>query len=315
MKTAAFPYLSDFVKALTGFDLPLPLPMFGLMVASALLVSIWVASGELKRLHEAGLIGLAQRSVKGRDGRRVEEFVPPEGIVGEFSTIVVIVGIIGARIFHLLEHPREFAAGPWEMIFSRSGFSVLGGLIFGAVAGAIYVKRRGLPIRVVCDAVAPALMLGYAIGRIGCQLSGDGDWGIRANMAIKPDWVPIWLWAQTYDNNIIGVTIPPPGVYPAPVFETLMALAGFAVLWSVRKHPFRAGWLFALYLLLGGAERLLIERIRVNPVFHVLGVSATQAEIVSVVLIVLGIAGLASLSRKFRLTPDPGALNNGHVRS
>jgi len=84
----------------------------------------------------------------------------------------------------------------------------------------------------VCDAVAPALMLGYAVGRLGCQISGDGDWGIPADMALKPGWLPAWLWAQTYANNIFGAAIAPPGVYPTPIYETLLSLAAFGVLWA-----------------------------------------------------------------------------------
>jgi phosphatidylglycerol:prolipoprotein diacylglycerol transferase len=278
----AFPYLSDLVRTLTGLDLPLPLPMFGLMVAVAFLVSTGVAASEVQRLREAGRIGL----------------VSPE-IVGELGVIVLLAGLVGARIFHILEHPQEFSADPWSMILSRSGFSMLGGLVFGAVAGAIHVRRRGLSVLAVGDGVAPALMLGYAIGRIGCQLSGDGDWGIPADMALKPGWLPAWLWAQTYDNNILGVTIPPPGVYPTPIYETLLGLAAFGVLWGVRKHPYRAGWLFALYLLLSGTERFFIELIRVNPPLHVFGVAATQAQIVAVVLIALGISGLTLLRQKY----------------
>ena len=84
--------------------------------------------------------------------------------------------------------------------------------------------------------------------------------GIPADRAIKPAWIPTWLWAQTYDNNILGVTIRAPGVYPTPIYETVMALVGFAILWSARNHHFQAGGLFALCLLLAGVERLLIER-------------------------------------------------------
>lgn len=298
----AFPYLSDFVKALTGVDLPLPLPMFGLMVAAAFLVSIGVARREVRRLHETGRIGLARRRIKGKDGQHVDVSVPPQDIVGELGVIVAIVGLIGARLFHLLEYPHEFVADPWGMIFSRSGFTIFGGLIFGTIAGVIYVKQRGLPIRVTCDGVAPAMMLGYAIGRIGCQLSGDGDWGIPANLALKPGWLPAWLWAQTYDNNILGVTIAPPGVYPTPIYETLMGLTIFGILWGVRKHPFQAGWLFVLYLLFSGVERFSIELIRANSVVHILGIAASQAQIISGVMIILGVLGLTMLgSRRVKL--------------
>jgi len=276
----AFPYLSDLVRTLTGLDLPLPIPTFGLMVAAAFLVSIPIATREIQRLHEAGRIGPA-----------------PGELAGGLAVIAGLAGLVGARMFHILEHAPDFAADPWSMIFSRSGFSMLGGLVFGTIAGAIHVRRRGLPVLAVCDAVAPALMLGYAVGRIGCQISGDGDWGIPADMALKPGWLPAWLWAQTYDNNIFGAAIAPPGVYPTPIYETLLSLAAFGVLWGLRKHPHRAGWLFALYLLLSGTERFFIELIRVNPSVNVLGVAVTQAQIISVALVAFGILGLALLSR------------------
>jgi phosphatidylglycerol---prolipoprotein diacylglyceryl transferase len=154
----AFPYLSDLVRTLTGLDLPLPVPMFGLTVAAVFLVSLRVAAQEIQRLHQVGRIGAS-----------------PGGIAGELAVSVALAGFIGARVFHILEHPQEFMAEPWGMIFSRSGFSMLGGVVFGAIAGALHVRRRGLPVRAVCDAVAPAAMLGYALGRIGCQISGDGD--------------------------------------------------------------------------------------------------------------------------------------------
>ncbi|MFM9916883.1 MAG: prolipoprotein diacylglyceryl transferase family protein, partial [Rhizobacter sp.] len=79
------------------------------------------------------------------------------------------------------------------MLLTRSGFSILGGLMFGIIAGVIYTVRAGLPPRTMSDAVAPAMMLGYAIGRLGCQISGDGDWGIAADPALKPAWLPTWL--------------------------------------------------------------------------------------------------------------------------
>ena len=273
----AFPYLSDLVRALTGLNLPLPLPMFGLAVAAAFLVSLRVAALEIQRLHEVGRIGPA-----------------PGGIAGELGMIVALAGFVGARVFHILEHLQEFTADPSSMIFSRSGFSMLGGVVFGAIAGAIHVRRRGLPVRAVCDAVAPAAMLGYALGRIGCQISGDGDWGIAANMSLKPAWLPAWLWAQTYDNNIAGVAIPPPGVYPTPIYETLLGLAAFGLLWVARKHAYRTGWLFAMYLVLSGTERFFIELIRVNPHVQLFGLAASQAQVVSAVLIAFGLLGLAA---------------------
>lgn len=285
----SYPYLSDVIKAWTGIDLPLPLATFGLFVALGALVAGALFRAELQRLYQAGKIGPAR--VRGAD-------VPPQDVVSDFMVVVMVAGVFGARLFHILEHTDQFAADPMGMIFTRSGLSIFGGLILGTLAGMVCVRRWRLPVRPLLDAAAPAMMIGYAIGRIGCQVSGDGDWGIAANMALKPEWLPTWLWAQTYDNNIYGELIALPGVYPTPMYETAMALLCFAVLWSLRKHAFRIGWLFSVYLVLAGVERLLIEQIRVNPVFNVAGLHATQAEIIAVSLIALGAIGALMLSQR-----------------
>lgn len=293
----AFPYLSDLVKALTGLDLPLPLPTFGMMVATAAIVSIRISRVEVQRLYEAGRIGLAKRRIKSDDGQYLNQTIFPQDVISDLITFALIIGLIGARVFHIIEHPNEFIADPWGMIFSRGGFTFLGGLICGTLAGFWYAKKHELSVTTLCDGLAPAIMLGYAIGRIGCQLSGDGDWGIPANMAAKPDWLPVWFWAQTYDNNIVGVTIATPGVYPTSIYETVLGCIIFGILWRLRKHPFKSGWLFALYLLLSGAERFSIEQIRVNTVGNFLGVVVTQAEMISLGLMLLGVLGLVLNTR------------------
>jgi phosphatidylglycerol:prolipoprotein diacylglycerol transferase len=299
----SFPYLSDLIKALTGYDLPLPFAMFGLLVGLALLAAAGCMRAELRRLYEAGKVGNAWRKTKGKDGRVMLVEMPPHGLVTDLTVAVMLAGVVGARVFHILEHTDSFVADPWGMIFSRSGLSIFGGLIFGTFAGVAFVRRWNLPARPLLDAVAPAMMLGYAIGRIGCQVSGDGDWGIASNMALKPAWLPDWTWAQTYDHNIVGVPIPAPGVYPTPIYETLMALACFGLLWALRKHPRRTGWLFSVYLLLAGVERLLIEQLRINPVFDLGLVRATQAEMIAAALIVIGLAGMAALGRGHKVAP------------
>jgi phosphatidylglycerol:prolipoprotein diacylglycerol transferase len=294
----SYPMLSDLVRDVTGHDLPLPVPMFGLLVAAALLTTMWLTERELKRLYGAGRIAAAHRRVKQQDGTKIDEPVAPQELVTGLAVAMVGFGIIGARIFHLLEYPQAFLDDPLGMIFTRSGFTIYGGLIFGLTAAAVFAKRHGLSIPALADALAPALMMGYAIGRIGCEVSGDGDWGIAANMALKPAWLPMGLWAQTYPNNIAGVLIAPPGVYPAPIYETLMSLVGFAVLWSVRKHSFRQGWLFALFMVLSGVERFLIEQIRVNATFEFAGLAVTQAEIVAILFFLVGAVGLAMLGKR-----------------
>ena len=178
------------------------------------------------------------------------------------------------------------------MIFSRAGFSIYGGLLFGIAAGVLFLKRRAVPIAPMLDATAPSLMLGYAVGRLGCQLAGDGDWGIASDMTLKPHWLPDWLWAQTYDGNIVGVVIPDPGVYPTPIYESAAAFVLFGVLWALRSDAQRPAYLFSVYLLLAGFERLLVEKIRINPQHDWLVVGVTQAEAISVLFVVAGLLGV-----------------------
>jgi phosphatidylglycerol:prolipoprotein diacylglycerol transferase len=242
----------------------------------------------------------AQRRVKAKDGASATQDVPAYELLTGLTLVMVFAGLIGARVFHLLEYWDEFVGDPMGMIFTRSGFTIFGGLVFGLLAGAVYARRHRMPLPQLGDAIAPAMMMGYAIGRIGCQLSGDGDWGITADVALKPSWVPLWLWAQTYEGNVAGVLIEPPGVYPTPIYETVMALAAFAILWALRKHPWRAGWLFSLFLLLTGIERLLVEQIRVNATFEFLGVQLTQAELIAAAMLLAGLVGAVVL-RKPRL--------------
>lgn len=298
----SYPYLSDVVRALTGIELPLPFATFGILVACAMFAAAACLTAELRRLYELGVLLPGRRLVKGNWIVK-----PPHELVSNLTLLVMFTGIAGARLFHILENTQQFALDPWSMIFSRSGLSVFGGLIVGTLAGLVYVRRWQLPVRPMLDAVAPAMMLGYAIGRLGCQISGDGDWGHAANMALKPDWLPTWFWAQTYENNIYGEVIAAPGVYPTPIYESAMALACFGLLWALGKHPFRTGWLFSLYLLLAGVERLLIEQIRVNPPYSFAGMHATQAELIAAAMIVAGLVGLALLGRRKEAHAGAGA--------
>ena len=271
----SYPYVTDILNALLGTHWQLPIPVFGLIVVVAVAAATLVARVEVARL--CGQSRLPTGAA---------------GIVPDLAMITGIAGIVGARLFYMLDHPAWFLSDPPAMIFSRSGFSIYGGLSLGVAAGMIFLRRRAIPIRPMLDAVAPSMMLGYAIGRQACEVVGDGDWGIAANMALKPGWLPDWLWAQSYEGNIAGVTIAPPGVYPTPIYESLAALILFGALWALRRHGHRPGYLFSLYLLFAGFERLLIEKIRINIEHPFLGLSLTQAETVSVLVIAGGLAGV-----------------------
>jgi phosphatidylglycerol---prolipoprotein diacylglyceryl transferase len=279
----AFPYVTDVINAVFDTLWNLPIPTFGIVVAIAVVLATFIATRMVKSSEEFGKL-------------------PPRShaIVADMAVVSTLAGIIGARVFDILDNLDRFLTEPMSMILTRSGFSIYGGLFFGIVAGVIFVKRRSVPVIPMLDATAPAMMLGYGIGRLGCQIAGDGDWGIAANMALKPNWLPEWLWAQTYDGNIAGAIITLPGVYPTPIYESTMALALFWLLWLLRRHNNRAGHLFSTYLLLAGFERLLIEKIRINTRYDVLGAQVTQAEVISFLLIIAGLIGVLATLRTNR---------------
>jgi prolipoprotein diacylglyceryltransferase len=145
------------------------------------------------------------------------------------------------------------------------------------------------------------MMLAYGLGRIGCQVSGDGDWGIANNKPNPFGFIPDWMWSYRYPHNVLGEGIPiegctgpycmqlPQPVYPTALYEIMMCLVLFGVLWFFRKKITIPGRLAGLYLMLNGAERFLIEKIRVNTHYTSLPFQPTQAEIISLLLIISGI--------------------------
>jgi phosphatidylglycerol:prolipoprotein diacylglycerol transferase len=289
----AYPYLSDVVKALTGADLPLPMPMFGLLVLVALVAATFVLRIELRRRWSAGELG-GPASLEALDE-----------LTTTFAAAMLLSGIAGAKLFSLAEDPGAVLADPVGQVFSSNGFNIIGGLVVATAVGVVILRRKRIRVAPFLDAAAPALMLGYAVGRIGCQVSGDGDWGVAADLADKPGWLPSWLWAQQYEGNILGVQIPAPGVHPTPIWETAMALVLFGVLWALRRHPYRAGWLFSLWIVLAAAERLAIEPFRVNELHGPLALS--QAQYLSALFLVVGLVGLLRLRARRTTAPDPEA--------
>lgn len=240
----------------------------------------------------------------------VEKDIHPYELVGNMTMIAAISGIIGAKLFHNLENIGEFMADPIGQLMAFSGLTFYGGLIAGAFSVIWYANKYKIKTLHLIDAAAPGLMIAYGIGRIGCQLSGDGDWGI-VNISRKPDWMaflPDWMWSFTYPNNVINAGIPiegctgrycmelAQGVYPTPFYEVIMASIIFTFLWSMRKRIKVAGMLFFIYLTLNGVERFFIEKIRVNTKYDIWG-GITQAEIIASCLVLFGILGCFYLSR------------------
>jgi len=238
---------------------PLTIYSFGTLMAIAALVAGWLVSLELKRYR----------------------FDP------DFASTMLVAGavggLVGARIFFILEDWDGFLKAPLDFIISGAGFTWYGGLLGGIVAETWVIKRKGIPWLYAADIAAPALALAYGIGRIGCHVAGDGDWG-------KVSDVP---WAVAYTNAIIGWVHPITGVpyapgvrvHPTPVYETLESLVVFGILWSLRKKDLPHGMIFWLYLILAGTARFVVEFWRINPV---IALGMTQAQWFSLLLILLG---------------------------
>ncbi len=230
--------------------------------------------------------------------------IDPSYYIGEFTLGAFIAGILGAKLFHILENLDDFYQDPIGSIVSFSGLTFYGGLIVGGATVLYLAKKRGIPFLHMLDVGGPAMMLAYGIGRIGCHVSGDGDWGI-ANTDPKPSWMsflPDWMWSYDYPNNVNSIGVPIPGcigeqhcnhlvpsVFPTPFYETIMALILFFILWSIRKKIKFGGMLFGIYLVLNGMERFFIEKIRVNNIEEFAGIKFTQAELISTILMLLGV--------------------------
>ena len=243
------------------------------------------------------------------------EVVHPHQHVGNITLIAAFAGLIGAKIFHNLENPAEFIADPIDALLSFSGLTMYGGLICGGIAVIWYARKNNIKIPHLIDAVAPSLMLAYGVGRIGCHVSGDGDWG-QVNISPKPHWLdflPDWMWAFDYPHNVIreGVPIPdclgthcfvlPEPVWPTPFYEAVVSIILFGLLWGLRKKIRIPGMLFSIYLVLNGVERFFIEKIRVNEVYNIFGFQPTQAEIISVGLAILGVVGMVYFRKRNKM--------------
>jgi phosphatidylglycerol:prolipoprotein diacylglycerol transferase len=223
---------------------PLTLPTFGLMVATALLCAAYLLQKDFDRRGWSA------------DGYSM-------------ITYAGLAGMLGAKLYHSLETPAEFFADPWPQIFSRTGFAWFGGFL-GGFGVMLYLGRRAkLPMLEFLDACSPAAAVGYGIGRIGCLLSGDGDYG-------KPtSWQ--WPWGMAFPNGIVPTTetcVQWGGpsdcrVYPTPLYEFFVWLAIGALLWRMgtkRAGQHKAGGeIFCFYLILTGVARFLVEIIRINP--------------------------------------------------
>ena len=231
---------------------PLDLKTFGICFAAGFLVS--------------GLI----------IGRRLKELDKPADWTYEFVFAALIGGLVGSRLDYVIQNWDKVSDDLLGNIFTGSGLVWFGGFVGGAIGVILWARWRGCLGWQLVDTAAVPLAVGYAIGRIGCQLSGDGDYGTSSDLP----------WAMSYPDGTVPTT---DEVHPTPVYETLaMGLAG-AVLWRLRDR-FAPGVLFGLYLMIAGIERFLVEFIRRN---DEVVAGLTQPQLIGLVLMGLGAAIVA----------------------
>jgi phosphatidylglycerol:prolipoprotein diacylglycerol transferase len=243
---------------------PITVYSYGAMMALAFLVAGYLVGKELER--------------KGLD----------PAVASSIVLWALVGGLVGARLLVIADDLRGFLRAPLDFLLTGAGFIWYGGFLGGLVAVSWLIHRRGLPWRATTDCIAPGLALGHAIGRIGCQLAGDGDWGAETTLP----------WGMAYPNAIVGWDYPPGvHVHPAPLYETVLYTAIFALLWRLRRRSLPDGTLIALYFVLAGVARFGVEIVRIEP--RVLA-GLTQAQLISVALVASGGALLLHARRAGR---------------
>ena len=251
-------------------------------------------------LHVAGItlktfgisFALAWVAVGALAARRLRELGKPGDYAYELVFSALAGGLVGARLYYVVENYDRVKGDLLSGVFGGSGLVWYGGVLGGALAVLAWARWRGLLELGLGDLCAPLLALGNALGRIGCQVSGDGDYGIASSLP----------WAMGYPHG----QVPTPSgvaVHPTPIYETL-ALGLVALwLWHARDR-FRPGILFAWYLVLAGLERLLVEFIRRN---HEVLAGLTAPQLESIALLVAGAAWLVLAGRRGGLSAVPPA--------
>jgi phosphatidylglycerol---prolipoprotein diacylglyceryl transferase len=300
--------------------------------------------GYLFSVHGNLLAGLAGAALMGyaRYAEKKKEQLPepvmrkillyPHDLITEIVVVAAVAGLVGAKVFNALETWDDFIKNPIESLTSSSGLTFLGGLIMATAAFYYFARKNKIPFAHLCDAAAPAIMLAYGLGRLGCHFSGDGDWGIfntayisnpdgtlrAATTAadkdfalhmigntpsahvVAPAGLPQWLYGMNYPHNVGHEGMPisgcvgeycnvlPVSVFPTSVYEAVICVLLFGLLWAVRKRLGGTLQMFSAYLVLAGIERFLVELVRVNYKYDWGFIHPTQAEILSVGLMITG---------------------------
>ena len=238
---------------------PFKVGSYGLMLVAAFLSCLWFINREFKRNNLDGDWAFS---------------IISWGVIG---------GIVGSRLYYIIAHLSEFFQDPSAMIFTGSGLTFYGGLIGGALAVLWRIHKFPVSSLKIVDLIASLILLGYGIGRIGCFLSGDGDYGTPSDLP----------WAMAFPNGLVPTDIP---VHPTPVYETLMAFTLFIILWNLRKRFHVTGLNICGMLIFCGIERFIAEFWRTTA--KVMWGWVNVAQIISVILIIFGILWSVFLLRK-----------------
>ncbi len=271
--------LSDTVRPILFNIGPLDVYSYGLMMGIGFLVANYVAVKEFKR-----------------KGLGVD-------FANQVTLIAVVFGIAGSKILSLIENWGDFLKDPLGMAFSPGGLTWYGGFVLAAVIILWAAKRKGFKLARVADALAPALIMGYGVARLGCHFSGDGDygmptrlpWGVDYSKGIVPPSAAFQGFPQIEAHYPGGIVPNNTLLHPTPIYEFLACLLIFYILWRMRKSFSTDGKLFMVYLILAGTERLLVEFIRLNPRL-LFGLS--EAQLISIILIAVGIIGFSYFQQR-----------------
>ncbi|MCK5573292.1 MAG: prolipoprotein diacylglyceryl transferase [Bacteroidetes bacterium] len=278
---------------------PVKIYSYGLMLGIAFLLGSYVLSLELKR----------------------KKLNP--GLGSTITIMAVVFGIAGAKLLFLIEEWGTFIEDPIGMAFSPGGLTWYGGFVVAMTVLHFYLRSKKISFLKIWDCLAVALILAYGVGRIGCHLSGDGDYGtpttlpwgtIYAQGTAKPSYMlqdyfqrnPDARETWHYDSlRVIQAGMDDLGrrytrfdettpLHPTPIYELILAVFGFMFLWMLRKRPFPDGKLFMIYLMTASVFRFLIEFLRLNPRMFL---GLTEAQLFAIGLSLTGLAGMVILDK------------------
>ena len=251
---------------------PFPIYSFGLLLGIGFLLGSYILSLELKRKK-----------------------LDPE-IASTVTILAVLFGISGAKILFLIEEWKTFVRNPIGEAFTPGGLTWYGGFILGMTAISLYVRSKKIPFLKIWDGLAMGLIIAYGVSRLGCHLSGDGDyafptthpWGTNYEKGTSPPSRTFAIFPEITSRYPGGVVPDNTPCHPTPVYEFLLGVAGFALMWNLRKRPWPDGKMFMLYLMISSLFRFSVEFLRLNPRL-LFGLS--EAQLISVPLFFAGLAG------------------------